>query len=143
MYQLRKMAQKSSKTFRKTRIQNQNELAEDYTELILELTEERGEARITELARRLGVSHVTALRAVKRLSRLALVSAQPRMPVSLTHKGMTMALRARQRHRMLVAFLVSLGVSNAVAECDAEGIEHHVSDTTLRAIRSWLSRHHK
>ena len=45
-----------------------------------------------------------------------------------------MADRSRTRHRVVYDFLRALGLDDAVAEADSEGMEHHVSDVTLEAI---------
>jgi len=44
----------------------------------------------------------------------------------------------RERHDLVVSMLTALGVPLAVAESDAEGIEHHVSRETLRAFQRFL-----
>ena len=46
----------------------------------------------------------------------------------------------RRRHRVVVAFLLSLGIDEETAECDAEGSEHHVSGTTLEAFERRLNQ---
>lgn len=130
-----------SKSFEKARKQHSSEAAEDYTELIWELTELQGSARVTELARHLGISHVTALRTTRRLANLGYIEQSKRAPLLLTAKGKRLALAARKRHTTLVAFLTHLGVPKLTAESDAEGIEHHVSSATLRAIERWLNAH--
>jgi len=53
--------------FRRTRADHQTELAEDYVELIAELLDERGEARGTDIAQRLGVSNATVVKTLRRL----------------------------------------------------------------------------
>ena len=63
--------------FSRTRADHSRELAEDYVELIDELITEKGEARAVDLADRLGVSHVTVSRTVRRLMRDGYVSAEP------------------------------------------------------------------
>jgi DtxR family transcriptional regulator, manganese transport regulator len=127
-----------SKSFRVTRQHHLLEAAEDYTELALELIEEQGEARIGQLAQRLGLSHVTVLRTVRRLVKEGFLVAEHHQPLLLTPKGKRTALKARTRHLVLVRFLRKLGVPEHIAEVDTEGIEHHISDTTLRAIRRFL-----
>ncbi|HEX5176230.1 MAG TPA: MarR family transcriptional regulator, partial [Chthoniobacteraceae bacterium] len=64
-------------TARRTRDQHAQETAQDYVELIAELIAGAGEARAIELARRLGVSHVTVGRTIQRLQREGFVTAQP------------------------------------------------------------------
>ncbi len=54
--------------------------------------------------------------------------------------GQALAHRARARHRLVVDLLVAVGVPTAVAEADAEGMEHHVSDAALEAFARFLGR---
>jgi DtxR family transcriptional regulator, manganese transport regulator len=110
------------------------ELAQDYVEMIAELIASTGEARVTDLARGLGVTHVTANRAVKRLQRQGLVTSQPYRSIFLTGEGRSLAKESRDRHDLVVRFLTAIGVPSTVAEADAEGIEHHVSKETLAAF---------
>src|SRR5687768_15735316 len=117
------------------------ELAQDYVEMIDELIDKAGEARLTDLARGLGVTHVTANRTIKRLQRKGLVTSQPYRSIFLTTNGRSLAKESRDRHRSVVRFLIAIGVPEAIAESDAEGIEHHVSRETLAAfVRHLRSR---
>lgn len=118
----------------RTRNAHGSEVAEDYVEAIADLVEATGEARVVELARRLGVTHVTVTKTIARLARAGYVSSRPYQAIFLTPSGRELAARARHRHRVVVAFLRAIGVSEAVAHADAEGIEHHVSDETLAAF---------
>lgn len=117
-----------------TRQAHASELAEDYVETIAELIATSGEARVVEIARRLGVSHVTVVRAVARLQRDGLVTAKPYRAIFLTDAGRNLAEKSRERHRIVLGFLLAIGVPPAVAQADAEGIEHHVSPKTLAAF---------
>lgn len=114
------------------------ELAQDYVEMIAELITKTGEARVTDLARGLGVTHVTANRTIKRLQRLGLVTTEPYRSILLTAPGRNLAKESRARHELVVRFLTALGVPPSVAESDAEGIEHHVSRETLAAFLKYL-----
>ncbi len=127
--------------FRRARAAHATELAEDYTEAIADLIDAKGEARVVELARAMGVSHVTVVRTIARLHRDKLVVAQPHKEVLLTASGRAMARASKRRHRVVVAFLRALGVSPRVAERDAEGIEHHVSEETLAAMERFAGAH--
>jgi DtxR family manganese transport transcriptional regulator len=113
-------------------------LAQDYAEMIAELIEKTGEARLTDLARGLGVTHVTANRTIKRLQQKGLVTSEPYRSIFLTGEGRNLAKQSRHRHETVVKFLTALGVPAAVAESDAEGIEHHVSRETLAAFVRYL-----
>jgi DtxR family manganese transport transcriptional regulator len=126
--------------FQRTRQDHSRERAEDYVELIDSLIRDSGEARAVELAARLGISHVTVARTVQRLQREGYVTTQPYRAIFLTDKGAELAKQARERHQLVHTFLLALGVPESVAESDAEGIEHHVSDETLKAMRSFLGR---
>jgi DtxR family transcriptional regulator, manganese transport regulator len=118
-----------------TRREHANEIAEDYVEAIADLVAEVGEARVVDLAKRLGVTHVTVNRTVARLQTAGLVTAQPYRAIFLTEKGRTLATACKSRHETVVAFLRGLGIPERVAEMDAEGIEHHVSPETLSAFK--------
>jgi DtxR family manganese transport transcriptional regulator len=122
------------------RRQHADELAQDYVELIAGLIATRGEARLTDVARTIGVTHVTAGRTLQRLQRRGLVSTQPYRSIFLTPAGRKLARESRDRHDLVVQFLVAIGVPHAVAESDAEGIEHHVSRETLSAFADHLAR---
>ncbi|MCB1353194.1 MAG: manganese-binding transcriptional regulator MntR [Rhodobacteraceae bacterium] len=113
---------------------------EDYAEMIDDLIEELGEARVADIAERMGVTHPTATKAVARLKREGLVVSRPYRGVFLTEAGSTLAARVRARHRTVVDLLLAVGVPAETAELDAEGLEHHVSDTTLRAFEAYLAR---
>lgn len=123
-----------------TRREHANEIGEDYVEAIADLTAETGEARVVDLARRLGVTHVTVIRTIARLQKGGFVTAQPYRAIFLTEKGRNLAATCKRRHETVVAFLRSLGISHRVAEMDAEGIEHHVSPETLAAFQSTLQK---
>ncbi|WP_279483869.1 manganese-binding transcriptional regulator MntR [Aureimonas sp. SK2] len=126
--------------FARVRKANQSELSEDYVEMIDDLIAEFGEARATDLAERFGVAPGTVARTVQRLARDGLVESKPYRAIFLTPEGKNLAERVRERHRLVVDFLVAVGVSPKAAEMDAEGIEHHVGKDTLDAFRRFLSR---
>jgi len=129
----------SARIQRMTRFAHSRERAEDYVEAIAELIASCGEARTTDIAQTLGVSHVTVVRTVQRLKREGLVSSKPYRSIFLTQSGRRLAVRAKARHEKVVAFLEALGVSPAAAREDAEGIEHHVSGETLAAFERFLN----
>ncbi len=109
----------------------QTEVAEDYVELIAELIAAHGEARTVHIAQVLGVSQPTVTNTIRRLARDGLVTAKRYRSIFLTDKGHALAARSRARHGIVRDFLVSIGVSPATADTDAEGVEHHVSQETL------------
>ena len=124
--------------FRQSRLARQTATAEDYVELIADLIAAQGEARAVDIARRLGVSHATVNKTLARLQRDGLVMTRPYRAVFLTEAGQLLAERSRIRHGSVVRFLRCLGVSEEMAEADAEGIEHHVSEETLAAFARFI-----
>src|SRR5579863_3368219 len=129
-----------ARRFGKARTAQSTALLEDYAELIADLLVTGGEARPTDIARRLGVSHATAIKTIARLKREGLATARPYRGVFLTEAGERLAERVRRRHRLVVDLLLAVGVPREAAEQDAEGIEHHVSDTSLAAFGRFLRR---
>jgi len=129
-----------SAAFQRVRADHQAELAGDYVELIADLIDERGEARGTDIALRLGVANATVVKALKRLQDQGLITQEPYRAIFLTSEGMKMADDGRRRHRIVEGFLLALGVNADTARIDSEGIEHHVSAETLRAMARFLAR---
>jgi DtxR family manganese transport transcriptional regulator len=129
-----------ARRFGKTRTAQAHALLEDYAELIDDLIATCGEARPTDIARRLGVSHATAIKALGRLKREGLAVSRPYRGVFLTEEGIALAARVRGRHRVVVDLLRAVGVPAEAAEQDAEGIEHHVSEATMKAFGAFLRR---
>ena len=134
---LRPSAQ-AAESFRRSRRDRAVEISQDYVEAIADLARSQGAARVVDLARRLGVTHVTVNRTVARLQRAGFVRTKPYQAIFLTAAGLKLAEECKRRHETVVAFLRSLGISEKVAELDAEGIEHHVSPETLAAFERLL-----
>jgi len=129
-----------AEALRRSRRDRAAEIAQDYVEAIADLSASLGEARVTDLARRLGVTHVTVNRTLARLRQAGYVNTKPYRAIFLTNAGEKLAEESKKRHETVVAFLRSLGVPEKAAELDAEGIEHHVSPETLAAFERRLKR---
>ena len=132
--------EKPANRFARAREAQAAALLEDYVEMIGDLIEEFGEARIADIAERMGVSQPTATKSVARLKREGLATSRPYRGVFLTEEGAALAERVRARHRTIVAFLIQLGVPADIAELDAEGIEHHVSQATLNVFENSINQ---
>ncbi len=139
---LARAAEVQASALRRTRREHAMETAQDYVEAIADLSRVHGEARAVDLARRLGVSHVTVIRAVSRLQRDGFVSSRPYRSIFLTEKGTRLAEESRYRHEVVLAFLQALSVPEGIAQNDAEGIEHHVSPETLAAFQRYTASRH-
>jgi DtxR family manganese transport transcriptional regulator len=83
---------------------------------------------------------VTVNRTLARLKKIGLVNMEPYRAIFLTDAGHKLAAECKQRHKTVVSFLRSLGISERIAELDAEGIEHHVSPETLAVFERWLQK---
>jgi DtxR family manganese transport transcriptional regulator len=131
-------ARQQAEIFRRSRRDRAAETAQDYVEAIADLSESLGEARVVDLARRLGVTHVSVNKTLARLRDAGYVNTKPYRAIFLTDAGRKLAAECKKRHQTVVAFLRSLGISERAAEMDAEGIEHHVSPETLAAFERRL-----
>jgi DtxR family manganese transport transcriptional regulator len=129
--------------FGRARTARSSAVQEDYVELIADLMAAHGEARATDIAKRMGVTHPTALKCITRLKREGLVTSRPYRGIFLTETGQELAQRVRARHRLMVEVLLALGVPGEAAEADAEGMEHHASEATLAAFSRFLLRQHR
>jgi len=132
-------SENQARRHRRTRSDHASELAEDYVELIDELTRDTGEARAIDVARHLGVTHVTVAKTVRRLQQEGLVRSAPYRAIFLTEAGKKLASQSRERHELVLRFLLALGVPQNDAEADAEGIEHHISPKTLEGMRRFVA----
>lgn len=126
--------------YQRTRQDHSRETAEDYVELVAELIEKNGEARAVDLADILGVSPVTVGKTLQRLDREGYVITRRYRSIFLTDKGKELARESMNRHELVLAFLLKIGVPTEIAEIDVEGIEHHVSEETLAAMRRTIER---
>jgi DtxR family manganese transport transcriptional regulator len=133
-------ARRTAERFQRVRDAHQTEVAEDYVELIADLIAETGEARLVELAGRLGVSNATVNNTIQRLQRDGLVTTRPYRSIFLTQQGHDLAASSRERHVLVRDFLLALGIDAETAEADAEGIEHHCSAATLLAFKLFIER---
>ena len=118
-------------SFIKVRNAHKNENTEDYLELIAELLNKYGEARIVDIANELNIAQATANKTIKRLNSQGYIKKEPYRSIFLTLKGQKIASQSKKRHNIVYQFLINLGVDKKIASADSEGIEHHVSKTTL------------
>lgn len=127
-----------ARRFARVRAAHRTEVQEDYVELIADLIAAQGEARATDLARRLGVTAATVANTLVRLKRDGLIEMEPYRSIFLTAAGADLAGRSRARHDLVVRFLLALGLPAEIAEMDAEGLEHHMSEETLEVLTRFL-----
>src|SRR5438128_4269856 len=109
---------------------------EDYLERILELINMKGYARVVDIAQRLQISKASVTNMVQRLDAEGLLKYEKFRGLALTTAGEALALNITRRHRLLSDFLKLLGLDEEVIYHDVEGMEHHISPPTLRAIET-------
>ena len=126
--------------FNKVRGDHALETAEDYVEAVADFLYRQGECRVKDLAKHMGVSHVTVTRIISRLQESDLVETQPYRPIRLTALGQQLAAESRRRHETVLRFLLALGVPEEEARRDAEGIEHHVGAETLKRMAAFARK---
>ena len=127
-------------SFRKVRNAHKTENTEDYLELIGELLNSEGEARIVDIAESLGIAQATANKTIQRLHSQGYIKREPYRSIFLTYKGQKIASESKKRHNIVYNFLRNLGLDKNTASEDAEGIEHHVSEKTLRKMDNFNSK---
>ncbi|MEO5720449.1 MAG: transcriptional regulator MntR [Chthoniobacterales bacterium] len=109
---------------------------EDYLERILELINSKGYARVVDIAESLKISQASVTNMVQRLDADGLLKYEKYRGLVLTTAGETLARNIARRHELLAEFLQLLGLDDKVIEHDVEGMEHHISPPTLRAIEA-------
>ena len=127
-------------SFSKVRNAHRTENTEDYLELVAELLNSKGEARIVDIAENLGIAQATANKTIQRLHSQGYIKREPYRSIFLTYKGQRIASESKKRHNIVYNFLRNLGLDKNTASEDAEGIEHHVSEKTLRKMDNFNSK---
>jgi Mn-dependent DtxR family transcriptional regulator len=108
--------------------------AEDYLERIHELIEEKGYARVVDIASSLKVRQASVTSMVQKLGDLGFLNYEKYRGLILTDEGRDVAQRIKRRHETLARFFSLLEVKEETQRKDIEGIEHHLSSETLATI---------
>ena len=109
---------------------------EDYLERILELIDSKGYARVVDIASSLKISQASVTNMVQRLDAEGLLKYEKYRGLILTAAGKSLARKIALRHKLLTDFLGLLGLDDRIIYHDVEGMEHHISAPTLRAIEA-------
>ncbi|MBD5490354.1 MAG: metal-dependent transcriptional regulator [Lachnospiraceae bacterium] len=112
-----------------------HESAEDYLETILILKERSGQVRSIDIATEMNYSKPSISVAMKKLRENGYIQMDPAGYITLTDSGYAIASNIYDRHKVLTAFFVSLGVDEKTATEDACRIEHDLSPVTYEKIR--------
>lgn len=109
---------------------------EDYLEKIYELMNDKGYARVSDIASSLAVQPSSVTKMLQKLDENEYVSYEKYRGIVLTQRGQRMGKLMKERHAMLAEFLRMLGVAEETIQRDVEGIEHHVSPRTLESLQA-------
>jgi Mn-dependent DtxR family transcriptional regulator len=113
--------------------------AEDYLERIHELIEDKGYARVVDIASSLEVREASVTSMVQKLGELGYLKYEKYRGLILTDKGREVAKRIQSRHETLSRFFSLLGLSAETQQRDIEGIEHHMSPSTVAVLSDLTS----
>ena len=108
--------------------------AEDYLERIHELIEEKGYARVVDIASSLEVKQASVTSMVQKLGELGYLNYEKYRGLVLTDKGRAVARGIQKRHETLSRFFSLFGLSPETQQQDIEGIEHHLSPATVNVL---------
>lgn len=111
-----------------------SQTAEDYLERIHELIEEKGYARVVDIASSLDVRQASVTSMVQKLDELGYLNYEKYRGLVLTDEGREIARKIQRRHEMLSRFFSLFGIDAATQQSDIEGIEHHLSSKTMEML---------
>ncbi len=112
---------------------------EDYLEIISELVELKGYATTLDISRYMQVSAPSVTKMLQRLDENGFLEYEKYHGINLTQKGNQVADTIRQKHGILLEFFEILGVGFETANQDAEGIEHHLNQKTIKQLRKFIT----
>ncbi len=107
---------------------------EDYLETIYELVQHKGYATLADIAEYLNVQPPSVTTMMRRLDESGLLNYEKYRGIQLTEKGMDIAKIIHDRHSILSEFLKMIGVSEKIANEDAESMEHHLHPQTMHKL---------
>src|SRR5258707_15711958 len=108
--------------------------AEDYLERIHELIEEKGYARVVDIASSLKVKQASVTSMVQKLGEAGYLKYEKYRGLIMTDKGRAIARRIRNRHETLSRFFSLFGLDPESQRQDIEGIEHYLSPDTVEIL---------
>lgn len=114
------------------------ESGEMYLETILILSQKSSLVRAIDVGEEMGFSRPSVSRAVHLLAEGGFIEISPDSGLSLTETGREVAEKIYERHKVLSAWLISLGVEPKTATEDACKIEHDISDASFAAMKRYI-----
>ena len=119
------------------------ESSENYLETILMLQEKKGSVRAVDIAHELGFSKASVSVAMKNLRENGYIVVEDSGNIKLLDKGREIAESIFEKHKVLSALFIKLGVPPEVAAKDACKIEHVLSPETFNALKAHMRGHLK
>jgi Mn-dependent DtxR family transcriptional regulator len=111
---------------------------EDYLERIYKLIDEKGYARVSDIAEGLEVHPSSVTKMIQKLDKDEYLIYEKYRGLILTTKGKKIGKRLVDRHQLLEEFLSVIGVQEENIYADVEGIEHHLSWDSITQIEMLL-----
>lgn len=112
----------------------QTRAAEDYLEQIFNLIETKGYARAADIAQNLGISQASVTNMVQKLDAEGYLVYERYRGVVLTAEGKRIGQAIARRHDILTRLLTRFGIDAGTVHRDVEGMEHHISKSTLKVL---------
>ena len=114
--------------------------AEDYLETILKLQQKQGQVRSIDIVAELHFSKPSVSVAMKKLRESGHVKMDENGLLTLTEQGEAIARRVLERHQVLTAMFVAMGVDGETAAAEACEVEHCISDGTFEKIKAYFEK---
>lgn len=114
---------------------------EDYLRVIYELSEFNKEVQSSGVAERLGITRASVSRMMTELKSSGLIEKEKYGSIILTENGYNLAMQIKNKHDLIITFLVDvLGVNATIANKDACKMEHDVSLETAERLSIQISK---
>lgn len=117
------------------------ESAENYLETILMLKKEHGYVRSVDIAHHLSYTKASVSVAMKSFREEGYIVVDADGNISLTEKGLEIAEKMYERHKVIAKGLIALGVDEDIAYEDSCKIEHDLSSQTFEKIKEFMIKH--
>ena len=128
-----------TRNYRKERGMQLQESGQMYLETIFILTGGGRQVRSIDVCEYMGFSKPSVSRAIGLLKNGGFITVDADGYITLTDEGREVATQTYERHRVINAFLVSIGVPEEIASADACKMEHHMSDESFAALKKHIN----
>lgn len=105
------------------------------------LSQKKPVVRGVDIAEELGYKKSSVSVAMKNLREKEHIVVSKEGYITLTDSGKEIAEMIYERHKLISAGLISLGVDEAIAREDACRIEHVISQESFQAIKQHMTKH--